>query len=183
MNLRLLVATCTLAGCGLPALAQNLKPGLWEISNRMSGNAEMNSAMADAQKAMAGLPPEQRKMMEEMMAKQGVRMGAGAGGAMAVQVCMSKEMVERNELPAQQGDCKTTSQGRSGNTMKMAFTCTNPPSSGEGQVTFIGSDAYSSKMNVTTLVNGKQEKVTMDGAGRFVSADCGTLKPMQMPKK
>ncbi len=183
MNHRLFIASCTLAACALPAAAQNLKPGLWEISNKMSGNAEMSSAMADAQKAMASLPPEQRKMMEEMMAKQGVRMGGGAGGAMAVQVCMSKEMVERNELPAQQGDCKTTSQGRSGNTMKMAFTCTNPPSSGEGQVTFISSDAYSSKMNVTTVVNGKQEKMTMDGSGRFVSADCGTLKPMQMPRK
>jgi hypothetical protein len=183
MHIRLLIATSALAACALPATAQTLKPGLWEISNKMSGSAELNNAMAEAQKAMANMPPEQRKMMQEMMAKQGLRMGAGGGGAMTVQVCMTREMVERNELPAQQGDCKTTSQARSGNTMKFAFTCTNPPSSGDGQYTFIGSDAYSSKMNVTTLAEGKQEKVTMEGGGRFVSADCGTLRPVQAPRK
>lgn len=182
MNHRLFIASCTLAACALPAAAQNLKPGLWEISNKMSGNAEMSSAMADAQKAMASLPPEQRKMMEEMMAKQGVRMGGGAGGAMAVQVCMSKEMVERNELPAQQGDCKTTSQGRSGNTMKMAFTCTNPPSSGEGQVVFTSPEAYSMKMASTTTVKGKPEKMDMQTSGRWLGGDCGTVKPFPMPK-
>ena len=73
------------------------------------------------------MPPEQRKKMEEMMAKQGVKMGAGrAGGGMSVKICMTREMVERNEMPAQQGDCKTTQQSRSGNTMKMAFSLHQP---------------------------------------------------------
>ena len=44
-----------------------------------------------------------------MMAKQGVQTGSGSpGGGMSMKICMTREMVERNEIPAQQGDCKTT---------------------------------------------------------------------------
>lgn len=161
--------------------AQSLKPGLWEITNKMqSGSGQMEQQMAQMQQQMASMPPDQRKMIEEMMAKQGVKVG---GGGMSVKVCMTKDMVERNELPAQQGDCKTTQQSRTGNTMKMAFTCTNPPSSGEGHVTFASPEAYSMQMAVNTTVQGKPEKVNMDGSGKWLGADCGSIKPAAMPKK
>eukprot|EP01034_Spumella_vulgaris_P000504 gene504-674_t len=67
--------------CGLAA-AQNIKPGLWEISSKMGGNPEMDQAMAQMQQQMAAMPPEQRKMMQDMMAKQGVNMATGPGGTM-----------------------------------------------------------------------------------------------------
>jgi hypothetical protein len=181
------VLATTLAMAALPAAAQTLKPGLWEVTNKMQGGSgQMQNAMSEMQKQMASMPPEQRKMIEEQMAKSGVKMGAGGpAGGMSMQICMTKEMVEKNEVPAQQGDCKTTSQARSGNTMKMAFACTNPPSSGEGQVTFNGSEGYKSMMTVNTQVQGKPEKVTMEGTGRWLGADCGNVKPLgQMaPKK
>ncbi len=167
-----------------PALAQNLKPGLWEINNKMqSSSGQMEKAMAESQKQMAAMPPEQRKMMQDMMAKQGLSMGPGAGGNMAVKICMTKEMAERNELPAQQGDCKTTNSPRSGNTMKMSFTCTQPPSSGEGTVTFVSPEAYTMKMTMKSMMQGKPETMTMDGGGKWLSADCGNIKPLAVPKK
>jgi hypothetical protein len=184
-QLRLAIAAFAAAAV-LPAGAQTtLKPGLWEITNKMqSGSGQMENAMAQMQQQMASMPPEQRKMIEEQMAKSGVRMGsAGPAGGMSVKICMTKEMVERNEMPAQHGDCKTTSQSRSGNTMKMAFACTNPPSSGDGQVTFNSSESYSSKMNVSTQVHGKPEKMTMEGTGKWLATDCGDIKPFQAPKK
>src|SRR5688572_1108940 len=134
------------------AYAQNMKPGLWEITNNMkSGSGEMEKARAQMQQQMASMPPEQRKMMEDMMAKQGMKMGAGGT---SVKMCMTKEMAERNQVPAQQGDCKTTQQARSGNTMKVAFSCTNPPSSGEGQYTFVSPEAYTMTMTVKTAIQG-----------------------------
>lgn len=162
----------------LPAAAQTLKPGLWEVQQKMQGSGEMNQAMEEMRKNMASLPPEQRKQMEAMMAQQGVQMKPGTGGGMSMRMCMSKEMAERNEIPANQGDCKTTSQQRSGNTMRMAFTCTRPPSTGETQFTFTSPEAYTMRMTATTTAGGKSEKVTMDGTGKWISADCGTLKPM-----
>jgi hypothetical protein len=102
---------------------------------------------------------------------------------MSMKICMTREMVEKNEIGGQQGDCKTTQQSRSGNTMKMAYSCTKPPSSGEGQVTFVSSEAYTMKMVATTAMNGKPEKVEMEGAGKWLGADCGKIKPLQPPKK
>ena len=70
------------------ASAQSLKPGLWEISHKMqtSGNAKGQDAMAQMNQQMATMPPEQRKKIEEMMAKDGARTGSGSpGGGMSVQ--------------------------------------------------------------------------------------------------
>jgi hypothetical protein len=171
------LAAAVLVAFASTAGAQSLKPGLWEITNKMqTGSGQMEQQMAN-------MPPDQRKMMEEMMAQRGVKMGSAGPGGMSVKMCMTKEMVERNEIPAQQGDCKTTQQARSGNTMKMAFTCTNPPSSGEGQITFTSPEAYSMKMLVNTTMQGKPEKINMDGTGKWLGADCGSVKPPAMPKK
>nr|MDP2190155.1 DUF3617 domain-containing protein [Rhodoferax sp.] len=167
-----------LAVAALPAMAQSTKPGLWEINNKMGGSAEMDKAMAQMQQQMASMPPAQRKQMEDMMAKQGMSMGAGAGGGISVKVCMTKEMVERNEMPPpQQGDCKSTASPRVGNTQKISFSCTQPPSTGEGQITYAGNEAYTMKMVTTTTVKGKPEKMTMEGSGKWLSADCGAIKP------
>jgi hypothetical protein len=170
--------------CGLAAAAsaQDLKPGLWEVTSKMkSASGEMEQANAEMQAQLAGMPPEQRKMMESMMAKQGVKLGAGGPGAMTVKTCMTKEMVERNELPAQQGKCKTTTEPRAGNVVKMKFTCTDPPSSGEGVYTFVSPEAYTSKLVVRTSASGKPETMSMDASGKWLGADCGNVKPMRAP--
>jgi hypothetical protein len=174
------LAAAALAVCACTAGAQSLKPGLWEVNQKMDMGGAQDPRMAQMQQQMANMPPEQRKAMEAAMAKQGVKMGPGGG--MNIQMCLTKEMVERNELPAQRGDCKTTQQPRSGNTMKMAFSCSNPPSSGEGEVTFASPEAYSMKMTVTTQVQGKPEKMKMDAAGKWLKADCGDVKPV-LPRK
>ena len=162
------------------ASAQNLKPGLWEITHSMKSNsAEMEKMRAMQQAQMANMPPEQRKKMEEMMAQHGVKMGAGGPGSMSVKTCMTKEMVERNEVPTQKGDCKTTKLERSGNTTKMAYTCTSPPSTGEGQYTVVSPEAYTMKMVVNTTVQGKPQTMNMEGSGKWLGADCGDIKPMR----
>ena len=174
----LLAAALTAFAC--TAGAQTLKPGLWEVTHKMSGG-QMDHNMAQMQQQMAAMPPEQRKMMEDMMAKQGVKMGPGGPGGVSVKVCMTKEMVERNDLPAQQGDCKTTHQSRSGGNMKFGYTCANPPSSGEGQMTFISPEAYEMKVVVNSQVRGKPETMNMAGGGKWLGGDCGSIKPITAP--
>lgn len=162
------------------AHAQNLKPGLWEIATQMQGGAGPRSdEMAKAMKELQNLPPEQRKMMETMLAKQGVQLGSAPGGGMSIKICMTKEMVDRNDMPSQQGDCKHTYSQRSGNTMKFAFVCTKPPSSGEGQITFASPEAYQTRMSTTSGAN----KMDMQSSGRWLSADCGSVKPLSPAAK
>ena len=176
-----------LTGLSFGATAQNMKPGLWEVSNKMqSSSGEMEKGMADMQKQMAAMTPEERKMMQDMMAKQGVTMGgpgAGGPGAMTVKVCMTKEMIERNEVASSEGDCKSSYSPRTGKTMKYSFSCANPPSNGQGEVTFVSPEAYQTKMVVNTSHRGKAEKVNMDGQGKWLSSECGAVKPLAAAKK
>jgi hypothetical protein len=145
----------------------------------------MDEAMSKLDKQMAAMPPEQRKMMQDMMAKQGVALGGSAtGGGSTLKICISKEMADRHELPAQtQGDCTTTVSDKTASGMKMSFVCKNPPSSGEGVYTFNGDSAYSMKMKINSSLKGASETTTMDSTGKWLTADCGTIKPMAVPAK
>jgi hypothetical protein len=161
-------------------LAQSARPGLWESTHKtqFEGNSQMQQQMAQAQERMANLPPDQRAAMEQMMKSRGINMSAGPGGAgMTVKYCMTKEMAERKEFPTGRGDCKSTHTPMGPGKMKIAFTCSNPPSSGEGEVTFSSPEAYSMKMVVNTTVQGRPEKMNMDVAAHWLAADCGDIKP------
>jgi hypothetical protein len=39
------------------------------------------------------------------------------------------------------------------------------------------------KMSTTTSINGRPEKMDMQNSGRWLGSDCGTVKPLVMPKK
>jgi hypothetical protein len=183
MRIPCLVAVAAIVLAVLPAGAQTLKPGLWEIHNKIGGNPQMDNAMAEMQKHLQSMTPEQRKQMEATMSQRGVRMapGAGAGGGMSMQICMTQEMVERHEAPMRDG-CRTTKQERSGNKMKIAFSCDRPPSSGEGEVTFASPEAYNSHMTMTVSEQGRKQTSTIDASGKWLKADCGNVKPVQ-PRK
>ena len=189
MNLRKILALATaalLAMAAASAGAQTMKPGLWEMTNKMGGSPEIDQAMAQLQQQMANMPPEQRKMMEDMMAKKGMGMGMGgvSPGGIVVKACITKEMAERNQLPMQHsGDCTNTISDKTSTGMKMKFTCTNPPSSGEGQFNFLGDSAYTLKMKISTAAQGKPQVTTVDGSGKWVTSECGNITPMIVPKK
>lgn len=170
-----------IACAAVPAFAQqNLKPGLWEVQQRLTGNPELERQMAEVRKQMAALPPEQRKQMEALMSRQGMQMSPGGEG---IRMCLTREQLERNDIPSSQGDCRTTRHSRSGNTLKVAFTCTQPPSSGETEMTFSSPESYTMKTLVTTTVDGRAEKMTVQGTGKWLGADCGSVKPAAPPAK
>jgi hypothetical protein len=180
---KFVLAAMALAASGAFAQSQ-MKPGLWEITHKtQTASGQMEQQMAQMQQQMANMPPEQRKMVEEMMAKRGMKMGAGGPGGMQMKICMTKEMVERREMPTNRGECKTTRQQVSGNTMKVSFTCVNPASSGEGQFTFNSPESYNMKMVVNTTMQGKPETMNMEGSGKWLGADCGDIKPIRPPAK
>ena len=182
--LRPLPVVCLLL-CGTALHAQNLQAGLWEIYTQLQGGRadKMAASMEKMQKELDKMPPEQRKMVQDMMAKQGVQMGAAADGGISAKVCLSQEMVARNDFSGQRGDCNHTASPRMGNTIKYSFVCTQPASSGEGEITFQGREAYTQKMTVTTAVKGKPETVDMQSRGKWLGNDCGTIKPIALPSK
>lgn len=162
------------------AQAQTMRPGLWEVQSKMGGNPKMEEAMAKMQQQLASMPPEQRKKMQEMMGQSGVSLNPGGG--MSVKTCISKEMVERGQMPHQnKGECTTTVSDKSATGMRMNFVCENPPSRGEGVYTFSGDSAYTMTMTFHSKAKAAMEGSTMASSGKWVSADCGAVKPVPMP--
>ena len=162
----------------LPSQAQNMKPGLWEIKQQPQLDPKQQAQMEQAQKQMAAMPPEQRKMMEEMMSKHGVSMGM-SGGVITIKTCISKEQAERNTPPVtdQANKCKHDVQ-RSGSLIKMRFSCTEPPSEGESEMTLkSGGEGFTSKTRVTSQREGRSQTMTLNAEASWLGSDCGSIKP------
>ena len=169
----------------VPSSAQNMKPGLWEINNKMqSSNGQLEQAMAMMHEQMAKMTPEQRRSMHEMMKGHGVQMpSVDAGGGMSMKMCMTRDMAAANKMPIQDvGNCSHKRSAVVGNTMQVSFSCSKPEARGEGQVTFNSDTDYSMRMKVTTSASGKPETMNMDATGRWLGADCGDVKPPVLPK-
>ncbi|MFM2056006.1 MAG: hypothetical protein RLY71_391 [Pseudomonadota bacterium] len=175
--LALLSATALLLP-GAQAQTQKIKPGLWEHRMALkSQSGQVEGAMAMAQAQLEAMSPEQRKMVEQMMAAQGVTLGS-AGKLDTVRVCISKEQAERDELPQSQ-DCQQQTLTRSGNTLRMKFSCqTNPPASGEAEITLKGPTGYTGKALINTVLQGRKEQINADLTGTWLSAECGTAAPV-----
>lgn len=178
---RLLVA-CAIALPAVAALAQqpHIRPGLWEETvNVKSDNAQMNAAMAQMKERMAAMTPEQRAAMEKAMAGHGMGMG---GAANTMRVCVTKEQIARGFRPEEKGHCSRSNISTSGNVTKFDFACQSERGggiTGHGVYTELGDTAFT----VSTSADMTNPKMTMhiqnDMTGKFVSSDCGDVKPLE----
>lgn len=173
----LLTAATALAVQAQTAASPRIEAGLWEIKMTLksqTGKAEM--AMREAQAYISRLPPDQRQQVEQMMARQGVKLGNDTS---TVNACISKEDAERGTIPQQAGDCTQDVLEKNASSMKVKFSCTtNPPASGEAVVDFQSPTAYTSRAIVDTVVMGQSERVNVDQTGRWLGADCGDVRPL-----
>lgn len=180
MKLPALLATALLLAAPAWAQQHKLAPGLWETEFTVkSDDGKMEAAMAQAQKAMAGMSPEQRAQMEALMKQRGMSMPAGAGQPAKMRHCLTPEQAARDEVPQQNpGECKQTGRTRSGNTFKITMECTGArPAKGEGEFTFVSPKEHKGQMRMT-MTRGEQA-MTMDTTmhARWIAADCGDVKP------
>ena len=99
----------------------------------------------------------------------------------ALQPPLASEAAARNEMPMHDDKCKATRSARSGNTFKFAMECAGPPkSSGEGEFTMVSAKETTGKMKfVTATRGGPAETMEMQQRARWISADCGALKPQR----
>ena len=113
------------------------------------------------------------------MAQQGVSMGPSGN---TVKVCISPEQADLDRIPAQEG-CTQNVQRTGPNAVAMTFSCKGtqgqPPTTGEGTMTFQGPTAYTGNFKVKTTSNGKPEQIDMVQNGKWLAADCGAIKPVR----
>lgn len=168
----LLLAALTLVGAA-SVHAQAQKPGLWEHSTQLGGamGAQMAAQVADMKRQMAQLPPDQRKMMEQMLAQQGVALGADGGTT--VRYCLTPEQARQVEPPSHDEDCRYTVTQRSANSMRARFVCSDEgKTQGEGEWRWQGDQTYEGQFKVQTLVDGQRQTVDMTQRGRWLGATC-----------
>lgn len=128
INSRNLLVALVLEALAQLAQSQVSKASLWEFFSKSGGSAEIDTAMAQMQQQIASMPPEQHKQVETKMAEQGVNMSSSPG-SMSRKVCLTKEMIERSQMPVQtQGDCTSTISNKTSTGMTFKFTCASPPS-------------------------------------------------------
>ncbi len=166
----------------LPALANpGIAPGLWEQRMAMQGgDPRIAKQLEEAQRAMASMPPEQRKMMEQMMAQHGVGIGAGSGGpGMTLKICISPEQAAKQELPPPGERCTHRITGRTANSLKFAVECPAEQARGEGETVFSGNKAYEGRFRMERNKGGATETMNMQVNARWLGADCGAIKPMK----
>ena len=169
-----LIYLCALAliVAAVPASALDMRPGLWEISSddiQVDGT-EM-PGMAEMVEQMKALPPEQRKMMEDMLAAQGVELGAAG-----VHMCLSAAQVKSRELPFQdEPGCRQEVTEQTDSLWQFSFEC--PDAKGTGETRLISDREVVSVIESQYQTGTQQGSSRMQSRGKWLSDDCGTLKP------
>lgn len=165
--------------------APDFKPGLWEQSvERAVGaggppaDAAAQENLKAAQAALADMPPEQRKMMEKMLREQGISLQAGGDGVKVKQrMCIAPGSRGASAISGMPEGC-TQSFTRKGEAWEVFGRCEaragQPASEMRGTLTMIGSTGYRGDF---TGGNAQQGTARMKTQGRWLSADCGAVKP------
>jgi Protein of unknown function (DUF3617) len=190
-----LTLTLTLIPQGASA---QIQPGLWEVTGKIKGGN--SPLMPDQGKAMQSVPqmspdmvakinaqsaqlaPEQRKAMEVAMeAMKNMRLDKN--GNTTMKVCLTKEMIATQQFLNQDGKCSHVKGPMIGNTQKFNFNCTEPVSIGEGTVTYQSNASYTGSLKIKSVQNGKPVEILVDNTGKFIDANCGSVKPMPIMAK
>lgn len=183
VRLTTLALVCAAAMAMSTASAQTMKPGLWESTSKTTSSDPVTAkAMADSQKQMAAMPAAQRKEMEKAMNKPGApQMTINADGGFTVKSCITQKMIDDGGMMGVEGaGCTYKKSPVVGGTQSYSYTCTNPPSSGEGKTVFQGANYVSNAAMTMTGPSGKKDVMTSETRGKWLGADCGAIKPVDI---
>ena len=140
----------------------NQKPGLWEMTSTMSW---------------------QKSPMPAGMTMP--------GGPHTTQVCLTKELIDKYGTPPPQSrnnQCQLSNIVKKGNGMSADWVCSGPMA-GKGTVeaTWTDPDHSASKVHFSGRMqagpNAMPVEYTIDSISVFKGADCGSVKPVAIPKE
>jgi len=185
-----LIATTLLtlaAAVALPASAQALKPGLWEVKMSGQGDTGNNKAMAEQMARMkeqlAKMPAAQRQQMEAALAAHSANDIRFTDDGIAMKHCLTKDQAaDYSKLIMRQGDCTVQRTPTVAGVSKFSMTCTTPPTTGSGTVRFQGDTAYTLDMTTTMKIEGQGHTNQVASSGKWLGANCGNIKPLDQGK-
>jgi Protein of unknown function (DUF3617) len=168
---RFILSLPMLSAAAFAWAAGQTKPGLWEMTIR-----------SDAMKNMPKMSPEQMEQMEQMR-RMGINMPQMQGNGMVTKVCISKEMAESDELPAmaqKEAGCQVRNMQRNAGGYSMDIVCDGSGMKGEGKAkgSFSGDSSFASTYDFKGTMHGQPVDQHHETSGKWLSADCGNIKPI-----
>ena len=152
-----------------------IKPGLWEVRSERQVDGRKSASPADP---MKNLSPEVRARIEAQMKANGVAMGSGG----ANRICLDKSSLDAGRWQTRATSCKTDYGTRTASAWKWHSTCTQPDSTSDGEAAFTNAENYTVSTTSTHTFRGQPTTTQMTIRAKWISADCGDLKPVD-PKR
>lgn len=150
----------------------NMKPGLWEITT--TGTT-------------TGAPPIPEDVLARMSSEQRARFEAAMKTAMArsnaphvFKSCVTEKELEKGPdfNDPKQKSCKQTVLKRTSTRMEVHVECTGAQQmSGTFRFQAVSSEAMTGRTDMTITNGGKTMTATHDMQGKWLGADCGSVKP------
>ena len=155
------------------AAENDMRPGLWEITTT-----------SDLLKLAAQIPPDQMQILMNMAKQHGVDMPQIQNGAATSNVCVTQKMADEKIPPGfyqNKSGCTGKNATHVGNKYTWDFVCDNPRLKGNGtaEAVFTNPESFTGRTEFEGVAQGAPVKERADISGRWMSADCGTVKTPQ----
>lgn len=176
MRNRELVAGAFVVLAALAAQAEGvaMKPGLWErtVTMQMPGAP----AMPDLPE-LDQLPPEQRAQIEQSL-------GAMSGKPVTTRECVTPEMLKRWEdfsKGESESSCTHEVREQTPQRVSMSLSCDRGQTTGTMDFAAPTPERMTGNVTMRSRRNGAEHTMKMQLASRWLGADCGAVKPREMP--
>jgi hypothetical protein len=152
---------------GSVSAADKMKPGLWSMTIK-----------SDSMKNRPKIPAEQM----EQMRKMGVNIPKMQEDGMELKLCMTKEMVSRDQPPMGQNKsgCNLAEFKRNGNTYFAKVVCDSPNMKGISTIkgSHSGLENFSWISDFKGTVRDHTMNTHQEATGKWLGPDCGDVKPI-----
>lgn len=160
----------------------NIKPGLWQLDMTAPGKANGNPMagyIAQLKSQMASMPPEQRRQLEATLAELDARGTEFTSDGVRMKECITKENIANYDFLGKKGmDSCTRKVSPTAGGMNLSMNCTRPQMSVEASVKSQSDKAYTFESIATVQgPDGKPMTQKSSGSAKWLSSDCGKVKP------
>ena len=164
------IAAVALAALPLTAAAwSHGKPGLW------ASTVEVNFSKG-------GPPPIPAEQLEKMK-KMGIKLPFGE--PVTSNICITPEQAAQDQPPKppqRDNSCQLQNLQKNGNSFSGDLVCNGDmKGSGHFQSTYANDESYTGTMDFAGTSPHGEIAMNDEFSGKWLSADCGAVKPMQTP--
>ena len=150
----------------------NMRPGLWEITTT-----------SDLLWLVPQIPTDQMQSIKDLAKEYGFDIPQIENGAAVSNACITQAMADQKTPPEffqNQLGCIAKNATHIGNHYKMDFTCASADLNGNGTVdgAITSPESFSGQTKFIGNAQGNALNEQADFTGKWLSASCGTVKPL-----